>query len=230
MSTDSANPGNLPFKIPTPENTKGTWVQTERKAHEAWAQLVLKNGRAAALLHLLVSRMGDRNAVVISRATLAQMLGCSEATVKRASRDLRADNWIQTVALGGKGGVNAYVINRQVAWQQDRSLMHLAVFDATIIASADEQDPDIQETIDLRPIPTLKPGELQLPMGPGEEPPSQPALEGLEPDLPALQAPKDPPPAGHEHLALPGDAKGPLTESELSIMRGLLSRIEAVKW
>ena len=39
---------------------------------------------------------------------------------------------------------------------------------------------------DLRRIPTLYPGEQQLPTGPGEEPPSQPSIPGLEPDLPAL--------------------------------------------
>ena len=32
------------------------------------------------------------------------------------------------------------------------------------------------------------PGERQLPTGPGEDPPSQPAIDGMEPDLPSLQA------------------------------------------
>ena len=31
-------------------------------------------------------------------------------------------------------------------------------------------------------------GEQQLPTGPGENPPSQPSLGGLEPDLPSVQA------------------------------------------
>ncbi len=164
-----------------------TWVQTERAAHEAWARLAIANPRAAALLHTLVARMGERNAVVVSRSTLASLMGCSEATVKRAVVDLRTDRWIDVVQLGGKGGVNAYLVNSQVAWGQPRDKLHLAHFTATVVASAGEQLPGALEHRELRRIPVLYPGEQQLPSGPGEEPPSQPAIEGIEPDLPALK-------------------------------------------
>lgn len=196
MSTSMTPPGSPamtrqeiqnPVPLPGQAAARGTWVQTERKAHEAWARLVLKNGRAAALLHLLTARMGERNAVVISRATLAALLNCSEATVKRAVRDLRTENWISTVSLGGKGGVNAYVINSQVAWQQDRSKLYLSVFDARVIASADEQEEDTLKPVELHQLPQMRGDEWQLPSGAGEEPPAQPALVGLEPDLPALK-------------------------------------------
>ena len=40
----------------------------------------------------------------------------------------------------------------------------------------------------LRRIPTLYPGEMQLPSGPGDTPPSQPSIPGMEPDLPSLYA------------------------------------------
>jgi len=40
---------------------------------------------------------------------------------------------------------------------------------------------------DLRQIPTLYPGERQLPIGSGETPPSQPSLGGFEPELPNLE-------------------------------------------
>ena len=40
---------------------------------------------------------------------------------------------------------------------------------------------------ELRRIPVLFTGERQLPVGPGEDPPSQPTLPDLEPDLPALK-------------------------------------------
>ncbi len=43
---------------------KGTWVQTERAAHEAWAGLMRESPNAAMLMHLLVARVGDQNAVV----------------------------------------------------------------------------------------------------------------------------------------------------------------------
>lgn len=171
---------------PRSNSRTSTWVQTERAAHEAWAQLVRTNGRAAALLHVLVANMDSQAAVVASRATLAQLVGYSEATVKRAVADLRADRWIEVVQLGGKGGVNAYVVNSRVAWADSRDKLGRAVFRATVVTTKAEQTDGI-DTSALRQIPTLYPGERQLPSGPGAEPPSQPALDGLEPDLPAVQ-------------------------------------------
>jgi hypothetical protein len=160
-----------------------TWVQTERSAHEAWALLVRTNQRAAALLHVLVANMDHQAAVVASRATLARLVGYSDATVKRAVADLRADRWIEVVQLGGKGGVNAYVINSRVAWADNRDKLPMATFTARVLASRNEQDQI--DTSALRRIPTLYPGEQQLPSGEGEPPPSQPSLDGLELDLPS---------------------------------------------
>ena len=118
----------------------GTWVQTERAAHEAWASLVRSNQRAAALLHILVAHMDHQAAVVASRATLAQLVGYSEATVKRAVADLRAENWIDVVQLGGKGGVNAYIVNSRVAWADSREMLGTAAFTARVLARQEEQD------------------------------------------------------------------------------------------
>lgn len=169
---------------PAPENKHRTWVQTERSAHEAWALLVRSNQRAAALLHVLIAHMDHQAAVVASRATLAQLVGYSEATVKRAVADLRADNWIDVVQLGGKGGVNAYIVNSRVAWADSRERLGTAAFTARVLVRQEEQElPQIEAP--LRRIPTLYPGERQLPTGPGEDPPSQPSMPGMEPDLPA---------------------------------------------
>lgn len=180
------------------KSTRSTWVQTERAAHEAWAQLVRTNSRAAALLHVLVANMDSQAAVVASRATLAQLVGYSEATVKRAVADLKADRWIEVVQLGGKGGVNAYVVNSRVAWADSRDKLGRAAFRATVVTTRAEQTDGI-ETTPLRRIPTLYPGERQLPDGPGEDPPSQPAIPGLEPDLPAIVRDEH----GHEYTVDP---------------------------
>lgn len=182
MTTDVSHLGS----VPRSNSRTSTWVQTERAAHEAWAQLVRTNGRAAALLHVLVANMDSQAAVVASRATLAQLVGYSEATVKRAVADLRADRWIEVVQLGGKGGVNAYVVNSRVAWADSRDKLGRAVFRATVVTTKGEQTEGV-ETSSLRQIPTLYPGERQLPSGPGEYPPSQPTLDGMEPDLPSVK-------------------------------------------
>jgi len=170
---------------------QGSWVQTERAAHEAWGRLTMKSPRAAAVMHHLVANMGQQNAVVIPQKTLARLVGCNERTVRRALDDLVEGNWIQVVQLGHAGTVNAYVVNAAVAWGEKRERIgQLAAFHARVIADADDQPASTLERRDLRRIPTLYPGEQQLPTGAGLPPPSQPSFPGLEPDLPARCAPE----------------------------------------
>lgn len=129
--------------------------------------------------------MQHQNAVVVPQTVLAKLMGCSVDTVQRAIRDLVAERWIQVVRLG-KGKEAAYVVNDRVAWAQSRSDLRLSTFSATVVADIEDQDAATLESSGLRRIPTLYQGEMQLPTGPGEDPPSQPHLEGMEPDLPAL--------------------------------------------
>jgi hypothetical protein len=143
--------------------------------------------RAGALLHHLVANMGHQNAVVVNQATLAKMMRCDPRTVRRAIAELVADNWIQSVSLGGAGTVNAYIVNDQVAWGEARgSMPRVSVFSARIIADIDDQDSQTLTRSNLRRIPVLYSNEMQLPNGPGEPPPFQPSIGGLEPDLPHL--------------------------------------------
>lgn len=166
---------------------RGTWVQTERKAHEAWAILIGSKPKAAQLMHLLVANMDRKGAIVVSQKVLTEMMGCSLNTVKRSLKVLVDDNWLDVVRIGSeRGGVNVYLINRRVAWADKRENQRYAAFDARIIVSVSEQD---QQTLDaakpLRTLPHMGLREAQLPAGAGLEPPSQPSLDGLEPDLPA---------------------------------------------
>lgn len=174
----------LPGKTP-----HGNWVQTERAAHEAWAALMGKAPQAARLMHLLVARVGDHNAVVISQKTLAGLMGVTDRTVRTALKVLEADRWIEIRQIGDRGTVNAYVVNRNIAWSGPRDGIRYALFSATVVVS-DQEQPD-RDTLDqqppLRSLPSLYSGECQLPSGDGLPPPSQPALPGMEPDLPARQ-------------------------------------------
>lgn len=163
-----------------------TWVQTERSAHEAWAMLIKKKPRAAMLMHHFVALMGPRNAIVISQKTLAKLLGVTDRTIRTAIADLVAERWISVVKMNGPGTVSAYVVNSQVAWAEKRDNLRYAVFSATVVADADDQESAMLGASDLRQIPMLYPGERQLPAGHGENPPTQPSLNGLEPELPNL--------------------------------------------
>jgi hypothetical protein len=173
---------------PLTESKRQTWVQTERSAHEAWGHLIAQSPRAAQLMHHIVSHMDQSSAVVASYATLAGICGYSVATVRRAVDDLKAGHWVQVVQIGGKGGANAFIVNSRVAWAAPRDQLPMASFSARVLATAAEQDDLTLEGPELKRIPHLmNPGERQLPSGPGLEPPSQPSLGGLEPDLPSIQ-------------------------------------------
>ena len=164
---------------------KGQWVQTERKAHEAWAALIRKSPMAAQVMHILTSRIGEHNAVVISQKNLARLVGGSERGVRDALSLLKDDSWIEVRQIGGRGTVNAHIVNDRVAWSGKRDGIRYSLFSANVILSDDEQ-PDV-ENLDrqnpLRRLPMI--GEHQLPNGDGLAPPSQPDLPTMESDLPS---------------------------------------------
>jgi hypothetical protein len=169
----------------------GTWVQVERAAMERWSKLAVSNPRAAAVMMLMTSQMGRNNALVASQATLAKMAGCGLNTLKRALAVLKEGNWIEVRQIGPTGTACAYIVNDRVAWSGKRDGIRYSLFSAAVLVS-DEDQPD-QAELGAQPplerIPTMRPGERQLPIGPGLDPPSQPSIDGLEPDLPALRDP-----------------------------------------
>lgn len=146
--------------------SKTTLVQTKRKTHEALAALIHQSPKAAALLHILISRIGDNNAVVVSHKVLAQlMLVKSITTVKQAIKILEGENWIEIRRVGDRGTVNAYVLNNHVAWTKPRDNLRYSLFSATVITSSYEQpDKDQLENQEpLRKLPNVH--ELQIPYG-----------------------------------------------------------------
>lgn len=177
-------------KLPE-KRRSGTWVQTEREAHEAWARLIRKSPKAAELMHLITARIGDHNAVVMSIPTIMKLMETSRPTVIRAINLLREDKWVETVQIGGSGTANAYVVNDRVAWSGPRDGIRFSLFSAAVIAVSEDQ-PD-QESLGmqqpLRRLPRI--GEGQIPSGGGLPPPSQPFIDGLEPDLPATNGPEE---------------------------------------
>lgn len=142
-------------------------------------------------MHLLVARVGEHNAVVVSQETLANLMGRSRRTVIRAAADLAAANWIEIRQIGKAGTVNAYIINDRVAWVGPREGIRHSLFSAAVIVSSDEQPdtPELGQQKPLRRLPSLFRNERQLPSGDGLPPPSEPSLPGMEPDLPSLDRP-----------------------------------------
>lgn len=171
----------------------GSWVQVERAALERWAILAAENPRAASVMMVLVAQMGRHNAIVASQANLARLANCSVRTFQRALDVLRAEKWIEVRQIGPNGTSCAYIVNDRVAWSGKRDGIRYSLFSAAVLVSDDEQ-PDQAELERLEPlehVPAMFTGEQQLPIGDGLPPPSQPALPGMEPDLPARKIDDD---------------------------------------
>lgn len=166
---------------------RGTWVQTERAAHEAMAQLIAQAPRAAQLLHVLIANMDKSNALIASQATLAKMTNVSMATIKRALQVLTEQAWIQTIRLGGeRGGALAYVVNSRVAWADSRDNLRFARFNARVLVSSEDQ-PDLGHA-PLKNMPVVSASETRLPEGNGFDSSTLELIDGLLPDLPQIEA------------------------------------------
>lgn len=124
-----------------PSNRKRIeYVQLYRSSMKALRQLALEAPTAHAVLYVLMERINERNALVASYSTLAKLTGKSRATITRALAELRQRNYIEVVKAGN---VSVIVVNKRVAWATDTGLRgKLAVFDARVIVSAEEQDGD----------------------------------------------------------------------------------------
>lgn len=157
-----------------------TFSMIEKAALLEMDQLIAKEPTAARILNHLIrlTEPGTGGVVVISRATLAAMLGVSDPTVGRAIRVLVEGRWVQRLRVGG---AYALAVNTAVAWTGPRGDMERAVFKATVVASRTEQDADALSltTADLRRAPTRLPGEYVLPVSEAA-PPAQEVIPGLE--------------------------------------------------
>ncbi|WP_282029959.1 HTH domain-containing protein [Paracoccus marcusii] len=167
---------------------RGTFVQTDRASHEAWAQLTARKPAASAVLHLLSASIGNQNAVVVSQKTMAKILSVTDRTIRNAISDLEAGNWLQVVRIGA-GRECAYILNDRVAWADKRDNLRLSRFSAEVIADAEDQTDLTLSDEDLRKLPRM--GEVQLPAGTGLPPVSQPFFDGLEPELPTTGKQRD---------------------------------------
>lgn len=176
-----------PQKYHQPAN-RGTWVQTERAGHEAWAELIKKHPKAAQLLHVLVAHMDEKAALVASHKLLAELCDVSIMTIRRALAVLVEQCFIQTVRVGSeRGGVLAYIINSRIAWADSRDNLKYAAFSATVMITSSEQTASLEGPA-LKPAPIMAPGDLQSPNGPGLPPPAQETIPGMLPDIPSIKS------------------------------------------
>lgn len=139
-----------------------------------WADIRSLSKRSPAgfqILTLLTERMNRTNAVVISQATMCQILGYGRTTVHNAVRLLEAENWLQVVKIGT---ANGYIVNSKVVWR-DHGGKRYGSFYAEVVVSEEEQTRSVEdwEGVELRQVPILRVGEIPVDDGAELPPPDQ---------------------------------------------------------
>jgi Fe2+ or Zn2+ uptake regulation protein len=119
------------------------FVQVSRGYLKEMRKLARKSPLGHEILYYLVEHMGKTtNAVVCSYRTICETTEASRASVGRAIKILKEDNWIDTIKVGN---ATAYCVNEKAFWQAGRNQRRYAIFSATVIASESEQDSDFKE-------------------------------------------------------------------------------------
>lgn len=154
----------------TRDQRRTEYVQLYRSSMKALRTLAIEAPMAHAVLYVLLERINDRNALIASNATLAKLTGKSRATITRALAELRKRNYIETLRAGN---LTVIVVNKRVVWTTDTVLRtQMAVFDARVIISADEQtEPEkLGKEADLvRLPPVLVPPEIATLLEDGDD-------------------------------------------------------------
>lgn len=120
---------------------------------------------------LLTERMNKTNAIVISQATLCQILSYGRTAIHNAIRLLESERWLQIVKIGT---ANGYVINSKVVWR-DHSGKRYASFYAEVVVSESDQGRPVEDwdNVELRHVPVLQAGEKVMDDGADLPPPDQ---------------------------------------------------------
>ena len=144
------------------QNHNSNFVQLSRAYLAQMRNLARKNPVAHEILYYLVENMGrTTNAIVCSYKTLCEVTGVSRPTVGRAIKTLKDDNWVDVVKTGN---ASAYCVNERVFWQAGRNQRQYAVFSATVIAAASDQDSDFHNKAKhkLTYIPVIRDNDIPV--------------------------------------------------------------------
>jgi predicted DNA-binding transcriptional regulator AlpA len=130
------------------------FVQVSRSIMRDMRNLADCNKLALKILMLLGEKMNTQNAIVISQKTLCQLLGKGRTSVYNAIKYLEDEKWIKTLKIGT---ANAYVVNSQVFWTTDLKKQQYAMFSATVITAASEQEisPEDWNAIETKHFPFI---------------------------------------------------------------------------
>lgn len=145
---------------------EGGFYMMSRKAEKNMRELAKENPTASLVFSVIREHMQiGTNAVTISNAAFAQILGKSTKTISRATKYLADKKYVQVIKVGTG---NSYVVNEKIAFS-GTAQQRMAVFSSTVVAHESENEG--WEKVDkLKACPIIREGERAL-VGLDELPP-----------------------------------------------------------
>ena len=129
------------------------WTQLNNEHTKDLMTLAVKYPRAHAVLYFLVDQMDNKNAIIVSINTLAELMGVSRQTISNSIKILKDTNFID---VHKSGSSNVYSVNNSVFWKSHQKNRKYAKFSANVIISSEEQDKDIKQKITMTKTIELK--------------------------------------------------------------------------
>jgi len=105
---------------------------------KAMRVLTRKNPTAASVFYLFMQHMDKSNCLIVSMETIGSKLSMSRATVYRAVRYLKQNNYI---AILKSGATNVYTLNANIVWRDRGDKKMEALLYGAVLLSLDEQEP-----------------------------------------------------------------------------------------
>lgn len=111
------------------------FVQLYRNHIDDIARLAKENGRAYDLFMFLIKHMDGTNALCVSTAVLAEIMGVSTRTIMRSTKYLKEKGWI---CILKSGTTNVYIVNPEICWTSYANQKSYCKFETNVILSSTE--------------------------------------------------------------------------------------------
>jgi len=160
------------------EPSTNDFIQVTRGYVGDLRRLARRAPAARQVFDLICEKMNRSNALVISQSTMASILGYTRQTISTSVALLENESWLQIIKIGTS---NAYVLNSKVVWR-DVGGKRFSAFNARVYVSEDEQMKSVEqwESVTLKQVPVLLPGEQPISADEVLPPPDQQDLLPLE--------------------------------------------------
>ena len=120
------------------------FVMTFRPALKKLREIGYKDPKARVLFDFFLEKMDTENALIVSRQTLAEVMGWSETTVKRKVKLLYDEKCID---IQKSGTSNVYLVNANLAWTTHADKRKYAHFRANVYIGESEQESSEREDV-----------------------------------------------------------------------------------